>query len=74
MVLNIENNEIRIDDNDLTVANYTVDTFLETIKESSTDKALFMVVLLMLHKRSAELLNEYGTDNILYVLGQKYSD
>ena len=73
MTFQINGIEIPTTDINNRIARDTVNTFLEVVRKgvrSSDNDALFITILLMMYKRSGELLDELGADNIIYIMEQ----
>lgn len=69
MTLFIGGKELDIPRNELRLARKAVDGFVDVVQKSAKDKpALYLVTLLMMYKKSTELLNEFGIENIQYVM------
>lgn len=75
MTITVDGKELPLTEANVTIARASVNTFLETVRKSSqagNNEALFFTVLLMMYKKSGELLNEVGVDNLRYALEQYY--
>lgn len=76
MKVTINDIEIPIVDTNAVIARDSVNTFLEVIRKSSiasNNDALFITTLIMMFKKSSELLDELGERNIQYILNSYYS-
>lgn len=76
MKVTINDIEIPIVDTNAVIARDSVNTFLEVIRKSSiasNNDALFITTLIMMFKKSSELLDELGERNIQYIMNSYYS-
>lgn len=63
--------EIPLDSKDVTIARSAVNAFIETAKMGSGrsgSASLYFTTLLMMYKKSTELLTELGIENLSYVM------
>lgn len=71
MNIEIGDKKYTLDKNDVVIARNSVNSFLDVVRRSSIktqNDALYLTVLIMMYKKSAELLNEFGEENLKYVL------
>ena len=76
MKVTINDIEIPIVDSNAVIARDSVNTFLEVIRKSSiasNNDALFITTLIMMFKKSSELLDELGERNIQYIMDSYYT-
>lgn len=71
MNIEIGDKKYTLDKSDAVIARNSVNSFLDVVRRSSIktqNDALYLTVLIMMYKKSAELLNEFGEENLQYVL------
>lgn len=71
MKLIIGDTEIPLSQKDVIISRSAVNTFIETVHtgaERTGSSSLYFTTLLMMYKKSAELLSELGVDNLKYVM------
>lgn len=74
MNIEIGDKKYTLDKNDVVIARNSVNSFLDVVRRSSIktqNDALYLTVLIMMYKKSAELLNEFGEENLRYVLDMR---
>lgn len=74
MNIEIGDKKYTLDKNDVVIARNSVNSFLDVVRRSSIktqNDALYLTVLIMMYKKSAELLNEFGEENLQYVLDMR---
>lgn len=76
MKILIDDLDCSIDETNAVIARNSVNSFLDVIRRGSIQKhneALYLTTLIMMYKKSSELLNELGVENIKYILDEHYS-
>lgn len=71
MKLLIQNVEIPIEQKDVVISRNAVNAFLETVRAgagAAHSSSLYFTTLLMMYKKSTELLNELGLENLKAVM------
>lgn len=74
MNIEIGDKKYTLGKNDVVIARNSVNSFLDVVRRSSIktqNDALYLTVLIMMYKKSAELLNEFGEENLQYVLDMR---
>lgn len=74
MNIEIGDKKYTLDKSDAVIARNSVNSFLDVVRRSSIktqNDALYLTVLIMMYKKSAELLNEFGEENLQYVLDMR---
>lgn len=74
MNIEIGDKKYTLDKNDVVIARNSVNSFLDVVRRGSIktqNDALYLTVLIMMYKKSAELLNEFGEENLRYVLDMR---
>lgn len=71
MTLFIDDKSIEVPARELTLARQAVNGFVDVAQKgthASKNPTLYLVTLLLMYKKSTELLNEFGIENIQYVM------
>lgn len=71
MTLFLDGKPIDIPRSELVLARNAVNSFVHVAQKgtkASQNPTLYLVTLLMMYKKSTELLNEFGVENIQYVM------
>lgn len=74
MNIEIGDKKYTLDKSDAVIARNSVNSFLDVVRRSSIktqNDALYLTVLIMMYKKSTELLNEFGEENLQYVLDMR---
>jgi len=67
----IQGVEIPLEQKDIILARSAVNSFVESVRIGtgrSSSTSLYLTTLIMMYKKSTELLNELGLDNLQYVM------
>ena len=76
MNITLDGKAVRLTDSNAIIARNSVNSFVEVVKrgaEHSDNEALYLTTLIMMYKKSTELLSEYGAENIQYVMNHYYN-
>lgn len=71
MVVIVDGKRIDLPDSDVIIARNSVNSFLSVVRKGcdlSENEALYLTTLVMMYKKSTELLNELGVDKLCNIL------
>lgn len=71
MQIEIDGKKYPLERNNTVIARNAVNSFVDVMRRSAistNNDALYLTTLLMMLKKSSELLDEFGEENLLYVL------
>lgn len=71
MKIEIDGTTLTIDDKDAVIARNIVNSFVDVVRRSAhstKNDALYLTILIMMYRKSTELLDEFGADNLKFVL------
>jgi len=74
--IQIDGLDCNIDEANAIIARNSVNSFLDVIRRGAIQKhneALYLTTLITMYKKSFELLNELGAENVKYILDEHYS-
>lgn len=75
MKVKIDDLECQLDEHNVVIARNSVNSFLDVVRRGALlkhNEALYLTTLIMMYKKSTELLDEFGAENVMYVLDQYY--
>lgn len=73
MLIEIDGKKIKLDDANAAIARDSVNAFVDVVRMGAAEKhndALYLATLIMMFKKSTELLDEFGLDNLRYTLNR----
>lgn len=72
MIIKIDDKEIHIDEATQYVAQGIADDIIDNIKQDDTHEAIFYTILLAIYRKSVEMLNACGSDELKRILEEYY--
>lgn len=73
MVVIVDGKRINLSNSNVVVARNSVNSFLSVVRKGcdlNENEALYLTTLIMMYKKSTELLNELGVDKLGSILGE----